>query len=104
MDQRRDTRWADAPEFEGFGTRVASLPEPSPAALARESAAEPEVIAAKACAALLQVNIKTLYSMVARGESPGARWLGRALRFHRPTVIAWMAEGQGRAPRKRSAR
>lgn len=52
-------------------------------------------------ALLLRLDRKTVYSMVRRGEIPGVRRFGRAVRVHRDTVLRWLADGQGQAPRPR---
>lgn len=51
-------------------------------------------------AKLLRVNRTTVYKMVEANELPGVRRLGRAIRIHRPTVVAWLA-GENSAPRAR---
>lgn len=55
-------------------------------------------------AGLLRLNRKTIYAMIARGELPGVRRFGRAIRLHRPTVIRWQINGQGRVSRSRRKR
>ena len=55
-------------------------------------------------ATLLRVERKTVYALVSSGELPGARRLGRVIRFHRGAVLRWLAEGQGRPPRSRRSR
>jgi excisionase family DNA binding protein len=75
------------------------------AAPATESPADDaDVMTAPEVATLLRVERKTIYSMVQRGEIPGVRQVGRLLRFSRRRVLAWLAEGDGRAPRKSRAR
>jgi excisionase family DNA binding protein len=69
----------------------------------REDAA-PAVLTVDELAALLRVDRKTIYALVRRGELPGVRRLGRTVRIHRGTVLAWLAEGQGRVPRSRRFR
>jgi|HubBroStandDraft_1064217.scaffolds.fasta_scaffold120747_2 excisionase family DNA binding protein len=64
----------------------------------------PFVLTADEAAELLRVDRKTVYGLIARGEMPGVRRLGRAVRIHRDTMLAWMAHGQGRAPRSRGFR
>lgn len=71
---------------------------------AAEELPPPDVLVVDEVARLLRLNRKTVYAMVQRGEIPGARWCGRALRFSRAAVLAWLAEGQGRAPRSRGRR
>jgi excisionase family DNA binding protein len=49
---------------------------------------------------LLRVNRKTVYDAAKRGLIPGVRKVGRnTIRFHRDTVIEWLA-GQGTPPRR----
>ena len=61
----------------------------------------PAVLTVDELAALLRLDRKTVYSMVKRGEIPGVRRFGRAVRVHGPTVLQWLADGQGQAPRSR---
>lgn len=67
------------------------------------SADEPLLLTVPELAALLRMNVKSVYEIVARGQIPGCRRVGRCWRAHRPTVVAWLA-GQGSAPQKRGAR
>jgi excisionase family DNA binding protein len=55
-------------------------------------------------AALLRVDRKSAYAAIERREIPGVRQIGRAYRVSRAAVVAWLAEGQGRASRMRGAR
>jgi excisionase family DNA binding protein len=59
------------------------------------------VLTADELAALLRLDRKTVYAMIKRGEIPGVRRFGRAVRILRVTVLQWLAEGQGQAPRSR---
>lgn len=61
----------------------------------------PEVLKVDEVATLLRLNRKTVYEMVQREEIPGIRECGRAIRFHRDTVLAWLANGQGRTRKRR---
>jgi excisionase family DNA binding protein len=63
----------------------------------------PAVLTVDEAAGLLRVNRKTLYELIQRGELPGVRRLGRAIRIHRPTLIRWLAD-QGRVPRSSRGR
>jgi excisionase family DNA binding protein len=76
----------------------------APALLAQPEAAPPTLpalLTASEVAALLRINLKTVYDLNARGLLPGARRLGRrALRWHRDTVLEWLRTGQGRANRR----
>lgn len=50
----------------------------------------PLILTVEETAALLRINRKTLYDLVRRNQLPGARKLGRALRFHRDALLRWM--------------
>lgn len=76
---------------------------PPPDGLGRGASA-PDVLTVDETASLLRVNRKTVYELIQRGDLPGVRRVGRAVRIHRETVLRWLAEGQGRAPRSRSSR
>jgi excisionase family DNA binding protein len=64
---------------------------------------EPEVLTVPELAALLRMNAKSAYDLVARGKIPGATKVGRLWRVHRPTVVSWLA-GQISAPRPNGGR
>jgi excisionase family DNA binding protein len=81
-------------------SRSAPLPVAEPPA----EAALPAVLTVDEAAVLLRVNRKSVYNAVARGDIPGARRLGRAIRLSRETVLRWLAEGQGRVSRSRRFR
>jgi excisionase family DNA binding protein len=59
----------------------------------------PEVMTADEVARLLRVSRKTVYTTFKKGEIPGGRKLGSALRFSRSRVLQWLAEGQERGSR-----
>lgn len=65
---------------------------------------EPVVLTVDELAALLRCNRKTVYAAINRGEIPGVRRLGGAIRIHRDTVLTWLGHGQVRASRSRSSR
>lgn len=76
------------------------LIEGSPAAPTAADAL-PLVLTVEEVAALLRVERRHIYGLVARKTLPGAFYLGRALRFNRDTVLGWLArDGQGRVRRK----
>jgi len=50
-----------------------------------------EVITADEVAALLRLDRKTVYAAVREGSIPGVRKIGRVIRFHRRTVLEWLA-------------
>lgn len=54
-------------------------------------------------AGLLRVHPKTVYGAVKAGEIPGAVHVGRTIRIHGPTVLAWLAEGQKPVSRAKRA-
>ena len=70
----------------------------------RDVVDEPTVLTVDEVARVLRVDRKTIYELIRRGELPGVRRLGRSVRIHRPTVLAWLAEGQGRVSRSRRIR
>lgn len=49
------------------------------------------VLTAPQCAALLECSENHIHDLVRRNAIPHFR-LGRSLRFHRPTLDAWIAE------------
>jgi excisionase family DNA binding protein len=51
---------------------------------------QPDVLTAEQLAELLQVDVKTVRSLAARGELPGRR-IGRHWRFSREAVLEWLA-------------
>ncbi len=58
-----------------------------------------QVMTADEVAALLRVNRKTIYKAFRAGEIPGGRRIGGTIRFHRDSVLRWLADGQERASR-----
>lgn len=54
----------------------------------------PEVMKVDEVAAMLRVDRKTIYSMVRRGRLPGARKLGRCLRFSRRALLDWLSDAE----------
>jgi excisionase family DNA binding protein len=59
----------------------------------------PEALTAEEVAALLRISRKRVYSAFKKGELPGGRRIGSALRFSRSRVLKWLFDGQERAPR-----
>jgi excisionase family DNA binding protein len=53
---------------------------------------EPEVLTVDETAKLLRLNRKTVYEMVEKRQLPGAKRFRGAIRIHRATLIAWMAQ------------
>ena len=60
----------------------------------------PQVMKVIEVARLLRLNSKTVYELVARGEIPGARRVGRTIRFSRDVLLDWM-NAQERASRRK---
>jgi excisionase family DNA binding protein len=57
------------------------------------STALPEVMNVIELAALLRVDRKSAYALVARGEVPGVRRIGRTIRISRDAVLDWLRQG-----------
>lgn len=53
----------------------------------------PYLLCADEVASLLRVSRKAVYCMVDRGEIPGVTKIGRRVRFHRDSLLAWI-DGQ----------
>jgi len=49
-----------------------------------------EVLTVDEAAELLRVDRKTVYTAIRRGKLPGVRKVGRSIRIHRPTLVAWL--------------
>ena len=62
---------------------------------------EREMMDVRELTELLGLNRKTVYGLIASGEIPGVRRLGRRIVVHRATVIRWLGNGQGSVPRSR---
>jgi excisionase family DNA binding protein len=80
---------AAAASAEGRGRRPGAV---APAEL-------PPTITVDELAVLLRVERKSAYAAVARGEIPGVRRIGRAIRICRDAVLQWLRQG-GVAHRK----
>lgn len=60
----------------------------------------PEVSDCATLARYLQVDLKTVQGLAQRRELPG-RKVGKAYRFFRPAVLAWLCEQTLASPRRR---
>ncbi len=60
-----------------------------------------DIISVDQLAVYLKLNRKTVYDMVTSGELPGARRCRGTIRIHKPTVIAWLEQGELPKHRKR---
>lgn len=49
----------------------------------------------------LGLSARSIYEYIRRGQLPGVRTIGRSVLIHRPTVLRWIADGQGGVPRSR---
>jgi excisionase family DNA binding protein len=93
------------------GAALADLPRPVP----RPTRAQPnapsipwpsaspdlEVLTAEEAAAILRVNVKTVYGLIREQALPGVIRLGRSVRISRASLVSWIASGQTRVARKR---
>jgi excisionase family DNA binding protein len=79
------------------------MADPEQAPLSESAPCEPlsDVLTVAELARLLRVERKTVYAAIHRGEIPGVRRVGSLLRASRDTVLAWLAQGQGRVSRSR---
>lgn len=59
----------------------------------------PRVLTPEDLAKVLRVRRRSVYEAISRGDIPGVRRIGRKVRIDRDSVLAWMADGHGRAPR-----
>jgi len=59
----------------------------------------PRVLTPDELAKMLRVRRRSVYEAISRGDIPGVRRIGRKVRIDRDSVLAWMADGHGRAPR-----
>ena len=61
----------------------------------------PAVLTPDDLAALLRVRKRAVLDAIQRGELPGVRRVGRRIRADRDTVLQWLADGRGQAPKTR---
>ena len=66
----------------------------------------PTVLSIDEAAEFMRVNRKTLYDVVARGEGPPVRKIGRRIVIMRDVMLHWLASGEqkGRRSSSRSSR
>lgn len=53
----------------------------------------PEILTVDEAACYLRLDRKTLYEAIDRGDIPGVRRVGRCIRIHRDTFLAWVRGG-----------
>lgn len=76
-------------------THAHAVPDPTPEisptpAHSPATTTLPLILTVREAATLLRLNRKTIYDLVRRNQLPGARRLGRALRFDRDSLLRWM--------------
>ncbi len=89
---------ATAPTASGAPTPVRTTVQPAARRGRRrdehvDAAGLPEVLTVDETAALLRVDRKSAYAMIARHEIPGVRKVGRTIRVSRDAVVEWMRQG-----------
>jgi excisionase family DNA binding protein len=90
-----DSREMRRPSRGGSEPGLATDPLPA----GREDLALPRVLTPDELAKMLRVRRRSVYEAISRGDIPGVRRIGRKVRIDRDSVLAWMADGHGRAPR-----
>ena len=55
----------------------------------------PPITTVQEIARFLRVAPNTVYGMIRRNEIPGARRVGRTVRFSTQTVLAWLSQREG---------
>jgi len=66
-----------------------------------EGAELPAVLTPDDLATLLRIRKRAVLDAIQRGELPGVRRVGRRIRADRDTVLRWLADGHGQAPKTR---
>lgn len=84
----------------------AANPEPGDAGRSAPSvsAALPEICRPAQLAEYLGLSERSVYEYIRRRELPGVRLLGRSILIHTPTVLRWLADGQGGVSRSRRSK
>lgn len=89
-----DSSWTRRPkgaDLSEAGEKSGSIPTADPVL--------PRVLTPDELAKMLRVRRRSVYEAISRGDIPGVRRIGRKVRIDRDSVLAWMADGHGRAPR-----
>ena len=71
--------------------RLGAEPAPTAKSALQEQPDAPLVLTVQESAKILRVNEKTVYDMVARGELPGAKKVGRSIRISRHVLMQWLS-------------
>ncbi|MCA1670411.1 MAG: helix-turn-helix domain-containing protein [Thermomicrobia bacterium] len=65
----------------------------SAVSIVRDPASEPPVLLRDhEVAAILNISRSKAYLLMASGDIPGVLRLGRSIRVHRPTLLAWLTQ------------
>jgi len=83
----------------GRGGRSEPALAATPLAAGGDEPALPRVLTPDELAKMLRVRRRSVYEAISRADIPGVRRIGRKVRIDRDSVLAWMADGHGRAPR-----
>ena len=91
----------DSREMRRPGRAIHTPPAPSagPLPVTAADPVLPMVLTPDELAKMLRVRRRSVYEAISRGDIPGVRRIGRKVRIDRDSVLAWMADGHGRAPR-----
>lgn len=66
--------------------------------------ATPEICRPAELARHLGISTRSVYEYIRRRQLPGVRIIGRSVLIHLPTVVAWIADGQGGVSRLRRSK
>jgi excisionase family DNA binding protein len=91
-----------APKTSAAGDAAVIATAPAPATT--RSRPVSEVLTVEEVAQLLRLNKKTVYQAAACGEIPGARRIGRVIRFYGPALAKWLETGAGTRGRRAAGR
>lgn len=71
--------------------RLAGEPAPNAKSALQEQLDAPLMLTVQESAKILRVNEKTIYDMVAKGELPGVKKVGRSIRISRRVLMQWLS-------------
>ena len=55
-----------------------------------QNSGEPEFLTTKDVAAIMNINVKTVYARAKKDEIPHYRWFKRTVRFRKDQFFAWL--------------
>ena len=99
----REAARESSPRSETDVTRDIESPDLATSDTARFDLLAP-ILTIEELSAYLRLNHKTVRDAIARGDIPGVRRIGGAIRIHRDTVLGWLSSGQGRVSHSRRFR